>query len=199
MPRTGRADKQHALGNSAAESREPARFAKELDDLADLVLRFVHAGDIVEGDGRLLGRGAPRVAFHRRQPPVPKAIDRDTQQRQKRQGQEERAKAVGRWCRRALHVYLNAARDQVVQERRAGSHVALWGGRPHALAVLERGVECISGELHVTDLVGADGAQEFGERHLPRHGLGPTHRNEQNGGGEEQAGADEHGGTTLSG
>ena len=44
----GRPDEQHALGNAAAEVRELLRVLQELDDLAQLVLRFVDAGDIGE-------------------------------------------------------------------------------------------------------------------------------------------------------
>ena len=44
------ADEQHALGDPAAERRESLGFAQEVDDLLDLVLGLVDAGDVLEGD-----------------------------------------------------------------------------------------------------------------------------------------------------
>ena len=45
-----RADQQHALGNLAAQALELLRIAQELDDLLQLQLGLVDAGDVVEGD-----------------------------------------------------------------------------------------------------------------------------------------------------
>ena len=45
-----RADQQHALRRRAAEPRVLRRVAQEIDDLDQLVLGFVDAGDIVERD-----------------------------------------------------------------------------------------------------------------------------------------------------
>ena len=45
-----RPDEQHALRNPAADRREPLRLAQEVDDFLDLVLRLVHAGDVLERD-----------------------------------------------------------------------------------------------------------------------------------------------------
>ena len=43
-----RADQQHALGDLAADRRELLRRLQELDDLLQLLLRLVHAGDVAE-------------------------------------------------------------------------------------------------------------------------------------------------------
>ena len=51
----GRADEQHALGQTAAEPRVLLRIAQELDDLLELFLRLVRTRDIGE---RHLGRVA---------------------------------------------------------------------------------------------------------------------------------------------
>src|SRR6185312_9687562 len=47
---TGRADHKHAARNLAAEFLEAARVAQELNQLADLLLRFVTTGDVAEID-----------------------------------------------------------------------------------------------------------------------------------------------------
>ena len=46
----GRADHEHAFRNAAAEFLEFLRVAQELDQLLDFVLRFLDAGDVLEGD-----------------------------------------------------------------------------------------------------------------------------------------------------
>ncbi len=43
-----RSNQQHALGNAAAQLLELLRFAQELDDLLELFLGFIHAGDVFE-------------------------------------------------------------------------------------------------------------------------------------------------------
>ena len=51
---SGRTDQQHALRHRAAEPLVLGRVLQEVDDLDELVLGLVDAGDIVEGDLRLL-------------------------------------------------------------------------------------------------------------------------------------------------
>src|SRR5690606_36774055 len=48
LPRARGADEQHALGQLAAELGEPLRVLEEVDDLLDLLLRLVEAGDVLE-------------------------------------------------------------------------------------------------------------------------------------------------------
>jgi hypothetical protein len=45
-----RAHQQHALRDAAAQLLELLRLLQELDDLLELVLRLVHAGDVLERD-----------------------------------------------------------------------------------------------------------------------------------------------------
>ncbi len=53
----GRADQQHAARNPAAELLELLRVAQELDDLLQVFLGLVDAGDVLEGDAaRRLGQ-----------------------------------------------------------------------------------------------------------------------------------------------
>ena len=51
---SGRTDQQHALRHGAAESLVLGGILQEVDDLGQLVLGLVDAGDVVEGDLRLL-------------------------------------------------------------------------------------------------------------------------------------------------
>ena len=58
----GRADEQHAARNAPAEPLELLRIAQELDDLLEVLLGLVDAGDVLEGDaamrlGQELGLG----------------------------------------------------------------------------------------------------------------------------------------------
>ena len=49
LPCAGRANEQHTLRRSPAEPCVLLRIAEEVDDLDELVLRLVDAGDVVEG------------------------------------------------------------------------------------------------------------------------------------------------------
>ena len=53
LPGARRADQQHALRRGAAEARVLLGRLQEIDDLDQLVLGFVDAGDVVERDLRL--------------------------------------------------------------------------------------------------------------------------------------------------
>ncbi len=74
----GRADHQHAARDTAAQALELARIAKELDQLADLLLGLVAAGDVSEGgldlvlgqQARLALAEAHRAARDRRRHPA---------------------------------------------------------------------------------------------------------------------------------
>ena len=59
---TGRADQQHAARDLAAQPLELLRVAQEFDDLLQILLGLVDAGDVLEGDaamrlGQQLGLG----------------------------------------------------------------------------------------------------------------------------------------------
>ena len=55
-----RADQQHALGDLAAQALELLRVLQELDDLLELLLGLVDAGDVVEGHAAVLLGQQPR-------------------------------------------------------------------------------------------------------------------------------------------
>src|SRR5213594_692157 len=61
LARAWRADEQHALGDARAEGHELLGVLEELDDLRQLLLGLVDAGDIGERDRRLVARDHPRA------------------------------------------------------------------------------------------------------------------------------------------
>ena len=87
----GRADQQHAARDLAAEALEFLRVAQELDDLFEIFLGFIDAGDILEGDapmrfGQKLGlrlaepHGAARAGLHLAHEEYPYAEDQQHRQ-----------------------------------------------------------------------------------------------------------------------
>src|SRR4029453_13497525 len=50
LPRPGGAVEEHAARNAGAEPAVALRVLEEVDDLDELLLRLVDAGDVVEGD-----------------------------------------------------------------------------------------------------------------------------------------------------
>ena len=67
-----RADQQHALGRTAAEAAVALRVLQKIDDLDQLLLRLVDAGDIGEGDlGLLLDVDLGPALADRHQPADP--------------------------------------------------------------------------------------------------------------------------------
>ena len=69
-----RPHQQDALRNAAAELLELLRLAQEVDDLLQLVLRLVDAGDVLERDLLLGARRQLRLALAERQGLVPAAL-----------------------------------------------------------------------------------------------------------------------------
>ena len=101
----GRADEQHAARDLAAQPLELLRVAQELDDLLEVFLGFVDAGDVVEGDaamrlGQKLGLGLAEAhgpagaGLHLAHEENPDAEDEDHRQ-PRQQNAEDRARSVG--------------------------------------------------------------------------------------------------------
>ncbi len=61
LARSRRADQEHAFRDAAAEFLELLRIAQELDQLGHFVLRFLDAGDVLEGDLVLVAREHARL------------------------------------------------------------------------------------------------------------------------------------------
>ena len=65
LARARRADEQDAARNPSADRGEPAGVLQEIDDLPDLVLGFVHARHVVEGDRDVVGIDGPHLLERR--------------------------------------------------------------------------------------------------------------------------------------
>ena len=73
LPRAGRADEEDALRHPPAEPAVGFRVLEVVDDLAQLVLRLVDAGDVVEGDARIRLDVDLRLALPDRHQPAAQA------------------------------------------------------------------------------------------------------------------------------
>ena len=91
-----RADQQNTLGNAPADGGEATGLAQEIDDLPDLLLRFVDTGDVGErGDGRRLVR-LSRPALESQNTTRGGAIQCEPEGHEKRDAKQKRAIAVRR-------------------------------------------------------------------------------------------------------
>ena len=87
----GRADQEHALGDARADGDELVRVLEELDDLVELLLGLIHAGDVDERDRRLVTREQARTAPAERQRLVVAALGlaEDPEQDQRHEPEED--------------------------------------------------------------------------------------------------------------
>ena len=100
----GGSEQQHALGDAAAEPLVLLRVLQEVDDLAELLLRLVHAGDVVEAGLHLLAvvdldlvpaqveRGVGAAAH----PFEDEVVDEDHHQRERQDVDQQRREDVRR-------------------------------------------------------------------------------------------------------
>ena len=149
-----RPDQQHALGNASAQLLELLRLAQELDDLLQLFLGFIHAGDVFERHLLLLHGEQARAALAERQRLVAAGLhlaDHDepqrTQQDERRQVEQPRRPAS---ALRVLHRDVDALVAQLLV------HVGIAGGRDGVeacLVVLELAADLLANERHFTDIV----------------------------------------------
>ena len=148
----GRPDKQHAARNAAAETLELLRIAQEFDDLLQILLGFVDAGDVFKRDAALrLGQKlrfrlakahrAAGAALHLAGEENPHREKRDKRQRVEQQRHHEAA---------AFIVRLGADRD--VLRLQAGHEIGvvrrIGGERPVVVEVTD---DLIAGDGHVMD------------------------------------------------
>ena len=161
------ADQQAALGDLAAQPLELLRVLQEVDDLLELGLGLVDAGDVLEGDAAVLlgqqarprlaeAHGAAGAALH-----LAQEEDVDADQHQDRQpAHEDRAEVdalLGRTGVDAVDV-LDQHRHELLVDRGAG-HI----GREllHAVARLAEGAgDGVALDTDVLDLALLDGAHE---------------------------------------
>src|SRR5262249_13882229 len=116
----GRPHQQHALGNASAELLELLRLLQELDDLLQLLLRFIDAGDVLERHLLLRARRELRLALAERQRLVAAALHLPHEEDPEADDEEERSPRVEdggpRTDGRFLRGDDDAAFDQLVDE-----------------------------------------------------------------------------------
>ncbi len=165
----GRADQEHAARNPSAEALEFSGVAQEFDDLLQILLGFVDAGDVLEGDAamrfgqhfrarlakahRLAG-----AALHLPRQEDPHADQRDEGQPGDEQRHEPRHVVAGRLCGdRDLAVI------EALDQRRVARGIGL-----EARAIGEGAVNLRPLDHDVTDVVLVDFAEQLGERDILR-------------------------------
>ena len=171
----GRPDQQHAARNAAAEPLELAGIAQELDDLLEILLGLVDAGDVLEGDaavrlGQQLGAAlaeAERLAagsLHLPRQEYPHADQRDERQPRDQERHEPRHVVLLR-PRGDRHALAVEPLDQAGIVRRVGLEAA---------AVGEGAVNFRSLDHHVAHAALVDLVQQLGEGNvLARWCAGP--------------------------
>ena len=167
LPVPGGPTKQRAARDAPAELLEFLRVAQELDDLLQIFLGLVDAGDVVEGHaamplGEQLGlglaeaHGAPAARLHLAHEENP---HRDQQQHgePRHQHAEQRRHVVLRRLGGDLHALLVQLVDQVRIVRRIGLEIA---------AVGEMAGDGVAGDGHILDVAALDLGQQLREADL---------------------------------
>ena len=165
----GRADQQHAARNASAEPLEFAGVAQEFDDLLQVLLGFVDAGDVLERHAAMRFRQHLRArlakahrlagaALH-----LPRQEDPDADQRNEGQpGDEQRHEP-----RHVIAGRLGGDRDlaviEALDQRRIARRIGL-----EARAVGEGAVNLRALDHDVADVILVDFAQELRERNVLR-------------------------------
>ena len=165
----GRADQQHAARNPSAEPLEFAGVAQEFDDLLQILLGFVDAGDVLEGDaamrlGQHLGARLAEAhrlagaALHLARQEDPDADQRDERQPRDQQRHEPRHVVAGR-----LRGDRDLAVIEALHQRRIVRRIGLEAG-----AVGEGAVDFRPLDHDVANVVLVDLAQQLRERDVLR-------------------------------
>ena len=153
----GRADQQHAFRHASAEPTVAGGVLEEVDDLLQLVLRLVHAGNVGEGDLRVGLDVDLRLALAELHQSAAESLigseaahdepPHANEQKNRHKPAEQRAKHV------ALHsaVELDAVLLQLIREIRVYARRAELGGTVGQL-LLERALNIPIGDIDVGDL-----------------------------------------------
>ena len=154
----GRADEQHALRNPAAEVRVLLRVLQELDDLLQLLLRLVDAGDVGEADLhfvvgvdlRAAARERHHAAFGAAHAAEEEAPDADEEEQR-----DDPAEQLGQPAVDDLAGVLHALRFELLGELRildAGGGELFRLLRVRARRLLERAADHLVADGHLGDL-----------------------------------------------
>ena len=164
LPVPGGPTSKHAARDAAAEPLELLRVAQELDDLLEVVLGLVHAGDVLEGHaavplGQQLGarlaeaHGAAGARLHLAHEEDPHADQQQHREPVEQHAHDGRHVLLG-GAGAELHVLLLQPLDQ---------RGVLRGGigREGGAAVAHGAVDVVAGERGVGNAARVDGGQEF--------------------------------------
>ena len=160
----GRADQQHAARNAAAEPLEFLRVAQEFDDLLQILLGLVDAGDILEGDaamrlGQQLGpRFAEAERLAARALHLPRQEDPHADERNDRQTVDQQGQQPAIAVRRRPGVDRHAVLDQLLHERGVVRRIGREG-----LVVLQMPRNLVADDRHIANLARLDVAEELAE------------------------------------
>src|SRR5262249_50482058 len=165
--RSRRAHQEPPLGNAPAELLELLRLLEELDDLLQLLFRFVDAGDVLERDLLLRARRQLRLALAERQRLVAAALHLPHEEDPERDDQDERSPRVENRRPRADGRFLgrddDAALDQLVDEA-----VVLRGHIDLEVVVrLVVAADVVAGDGDARHAPGVDPLHELGEARRP--------------------------------
>ncbi len=149
-----RPNQQHAFGNASAQLLELLRLAQELDDLLQLFLGFIHAGDVFEGHLLLLHRQQAGAALAERQRLVAARLHLANHDEPQRAQQQERRKvqdpARPASVRRILHRDVDALiLEDLVHVRIVGRNR---GVEARLVTILELAAYLGTGDRHLADV-----------------------------------------------
>ncbi len=169
-----RADQQHALGNASAQALEFLRIAQEVHDLLQIILGFIDARHILEGDaalalGQHLGAAlaeAHRLAAARLHLAEKENINADQQQHRQRIDQQPKP---GRAVIGRRHGDVHMMRGHQVGD---AVRATAWNHGGESLAVLESALEIVALHGDVLDVVMQHRHAEIGVVLGGRRGMG---------------------------
>jgi hypothetical protein len=173
-----RTHEQDAARDPAANRFEPAGFLEEVDDFGHLVLRFIDAGDVLEGDRDLLEVNRTH-ALERRDPARHHPVEHESGNAEEEQAHPERGIAAGAGGLGFAHFQADAACGQVSHKGRIRGDVPLWRDslEPRAVEPLEP--QAVGADNDAGDTTGLHIAEELGEGNRGRARAGGAQREER--------------------
>ena len=118
---SGRAHQQDAFGNAPAQFLKSLRISQKFDDFLQLLLGFIHSGDVLEGDFLLLRRKQASTALAERKGLIPPRLhlphheypEADQEQERRRIQQNIDPGAVGAFLDGDDHAFFAQDSDQI--------------------------------------------------------------------------------------
>ena len=187
FPGAGRTDEQDAARNPAAEPLELLRIAQKFDNLLQIFLSFIDAGDVVERHPPMrLGQQfcfglAKAHSFAARPLHLPRQENPDAEEGYERQAVDQQRDdpiiAIRRGFRRDLHVLLVEGLHQSRIIRRISRESA---------AIVEMPGNLITGDRHFADVALIDLVEKLAEADVLRRGALPRVLEQHHQGDDQQ-------------